>query len=662
MHIIAETPESFWAGIPRTLAENLSYRSELHRILSPDKGAQRAFCEMCYARPQIAYDTMFWGYDPRKPPFERNVPYVLRPAQVEAVAALKCAIDGGTDLLFEKSRDEGATETIIKFYVLYFLITDSSRFLVGSRKEEYVDKNTEFRGTQVLGDHKCLFYKILYTIATLPIWLRPQVEKQKNHVINLGNGSTIDGESTNESFGAGDRCLSVMIDEFGRIDSKVAQSIRETLSDTTNCVIYNSTHFYGRGHPFARLCTSGKVRVVKLPWWRNPVKAAGLYRSFDLNKVEIKDLDYYLKRFPAVFKSRVLSSDSCVYSELERDMVISYSQSGFGMVADGSGKLRSPWYDYECRRRDDRDVAQNIDMNPIGAGDMFFDPDVIQQHRQRFARVPDYMGEVVYGTHKRYGLSGIRFVPDGGKKRLRWWGGLLGNRPLQRHNYIVACDVAMGTGASNSVAKVYDVNRSALVGSFVSPFIAPEEFAEYVVAMCRWVGGSSGRPYLIWEGTGPGQAFEQRILQLGYEFHYHEMDERAEVRKKKRRRGWFSNRELKYDLLLGLRAALANGLKKDMRPALAVPDEDTLREYEDYLFLENGDIGSSMSCDDVGGAKQAHGDRVITDGLYALALRYQPKALVLEAENYNVQSLAYRWAQSEHEKKESNSPWLLAEN
>jgi len=628
----------------------------LHRVLGSDTGARRAFLEMCYAHPQIAFDTLFWGYDPRKPPFERNSPFILRPAQIGAVDALRGAIAGGRDLLFEKSRDEGATELIIKFYTLYFLIAGESGFLVGSRKEELVDKATEIRGSKVLGDHKCLFYKILYTIATLPLWLRPRIEKQHLHVVNLGNGSVIDGESTNESFGAGDRRLSVMIDEFGRIDPKIAQSIRETLSDTTNCVIYNSTHFYGRGHPFARLCTGGKVKVVKLPWHVNPVKNAGLYFSPDLNKVAIKDVDYYKSRFPLI----AFNSEVSRYSDLENSMFLRYPEAEFGMVADGKGNLRSPWYDREVARRDRRDVAQNIDCSPVGAGDMFFDPEVISLQRQQFARKSDYLGDVVYETHKRYGLSDIRFLPDGGRRRLSWWGELPDLRPVQRYNYVVSCDVAMGTGASNSVAKVYSVNESQLVGIFVSPFIAPEEFAEYVVALCHWVGGSSGRPYLIWEGTGPGQAFESRIVQLDYTFIYHERDERAEVRKKKTRRGWFSNREIKYDLLLGLRAALGNGLKKNLRPALIVPDEETLREYEDYVFFENGDINSTMTMDDTSGARLAHGDRVIPDGLYVLALTYQPKALVLEAEQ-NVASLAWRWRQAEKVKETADEPWLLAE-
>jgi hypothetical protein len=516
---------------------------------------------------------------------------------------------------------------------LYFLLAAESSFLIGSRKEELVDKGSELRGDKVLGDHKCLFYKILYTISTLPLWLRPNIEKQHLHIVNFGNGSVIDGESTNESFGAGDRRLSVMVDEMGRMEPRIAQSIRETLSDVTNCVVYNSTHFYGKGHPFARLCTGGKVKVVKLPWYLNPVKKEGLYSSPDLNLVDIKDLEYYKTKRPD------FNWNTTKASEIKK-------LTGVSFVADGSGKLRSPWYDREVARRDARDVAQNIDMNPAGSGDMFFDPAVINQHRQRFAKNPSWEGDIAYDVHRRYGLSGVRFELVG-RQRLKWWGDLDAQlRPAQDVNYIIACDVAMGTGASNSVAKIYDVNNSKLIGMFVSASIPPEEFGEYVVALCRWSGGACGRPYLIWEATGPGRAFEARVAQLGYEFVYRD----------KGKRGWYSNKQLKYELLLGARVALANALKKDAKPALAVCDEDTLREYEDYVFTESGDIATSMSIDEDSGARMAHGDRVIPDGLYVLALKYQAKAAISQPA---VQSLQWRWAQAERMKENNEEPWLI---
>ncbi|KKL75164.1 hypothetical protein LCGC14_2057610, partial [marine sediment metagenome] len=173
--------------------------------------------------------------------------------------------------MIDKSRDEGATCIITGVYFVYWLLVSQSTFLVGSRKEEFVDK---------AGDPKTLFAKIVYLNEHLPLSLRvADAIKTHMHYENPENGSVIDGEATNESFGAGARNLSVMLDEFGRVDYSIAQRIRETLSDTTDCVIYNSTHFYGRGHPFAKLRYSGKVSVIVLPWWKNPVKNEGLYKS-----------------------------------------------------------------------------------------------------------------------------------------------------------------------------------------------------------------------------------------------------------------------------------------------------------------------------------------------------------------------------------------------
>jgi hypothetical protein len=117
---------------------------------------------------------------------------------------------------------------------------------------------------------------------------------------NLDNGAILSGEATNPNFGAGDRRTAILLDEFGRVESSLAQSIRETVSDVSDSVIYNSTHAYGRGHAFAKLRYSGKIKVVVLPWWQNPTKTNGLYRSPECGQVELLD-DYYLKNYPKVF-------------------------------------------------------------------------------------------------------------------------------------------------------------------------------------------------------------------------------------------------------------------------------------------------------------------------------------------------------------------------
>lgn len=603
---------------------------------------------MCKEKPQIAFKTILWTFDPRKPPGYRNIPFITRPAQDEAIDAIKDAIDNSHDLLIDKSRDEGATCLITGVFFLYWLLVPESMFLVGSRKEEFVDKS---------GDHKCLFYKFQYLAEKLPSSLRPMTEKTHLHYANLYNGSVIDGEATNPSMGAGDRRLSVLIDEFGRVDHSIAQSIRETLSDTTDCVIYNSTHFFGRGHPFWKLRASGKIKVHLLPWWKNPVKNAGLYKSPDLNVIELADADYYKNAYSVNLPSRFK------LSEIEVVLLSEGVSPDISFVADGSNKWRSPFYDAEEKRRDPRDVAQNLDMNPMGAGDMFFDPQGCQRIRAEHIRKPDFTGEIRYKLNDKDRIRDIKFGENVGRNRFFWWGQLEAGRPKQDHNYIVACDISLGTGASNSVAGVFDVNTHEQVGMFVCPNTPPESFADQVIAICLWCGGATKKAYLIWDGTGVGGSFDRRVWWHGYNFVYTRTDERILYRPKSKTRGYHFSRESKLDLLTELRIALNEGLKKDSshHKAIILHDENTVREVEDYIFYENGDIGLSGSVDEPSGARAAHGDRVIACGLYVVALSEQPKAALKEKIKLSEGSFGYRIYQRkiEAEKSRGSSPWII---
>lgn len=84
-----------------------------------------------------------------------------------------------------------------------------------------------------------------------------------------------------------------------------------------------------------------------------------------------------------------------------------------------------------------------------------------------------------------------------------------------------------------------------------------------------------------------------------------------------------------YDLLSELRAAYTEGLKQNpAHRALVIHDAETLREVRDYSFYSEGDIGPKTRKDESTGARLAHGDRVIVDGLGVLGMKEQPKAVV----------------------------------
>jgi len=299
-----DSPETLLEIVPRTVPENLQFRMDFHKLLATDQSMQKIFLEMMFAQPRLYFDLVAWTYDPRQPVGMMNQPFILREAQAEAVDSLKEAIDIGDNRLIDKSREEGATELVCKLFALYWRCIPQVSFLVGSRKAEYVDKGTEVSKGMLTGDHKCLFHKILYAITHWPRWMQPNFVKTFMHLENLDNQALIDGEATNENFGAGDRRTAVLVDEHGRIEHNMAAAIIDNLPDTTNCVIYNSTHFYGLGHPFSKLLSSGKVKVIVLPWEKNPTKNVGLYRSPSYNKIEFAD-EFYFRNYEKVFDAYV---------------------------------------------------------------------------------------------------------------------------------------------------------------------------------------------------------------------------------------------------------------------------------------------------------------------------------------------------------------------
>lgn len=652
------SPKAFYDWIPTDLADNITFRQELHGILCGSPELQALYQKLCFEEPGIAFNSMFWTYNPRLPAGKRNWPFILRPSQYEAIWEIKNAIDMGHDMLIDKSRDEGATEIISKMFALYFLVVPETSLLVGSRKEEYVDAGCQlnYDNARVSGSPRSIFHKILYSFATGPLWLRPRIHKTHMHMENLENGSILDGESTNENFGAGDRRTAILLDEFGRVDHKLAQNIRESVADVSDCVIYNSTHFYGQGHPYAKLRFSGKLKVVLLPWYKNPEKKRGLYRSPALDEIEIADESFYQNNWPDTFPKRF------VLSKIERELLTDTRDDFPSFIADGGDKWRSPWYDREEARRDPRDVAQNIDMNPAGAGDNFFDHYVIQRIRTDLVREPEFVGEVEFDYTPRGRLQNVRWRENGGHKRLKWWGALPFDRPRQDHNYIVACDIALGNGASNSVAKVYDVNKRECVGSFISSQLSPSTFCDHVIAICHWVGGSCGQPFLIWEANGPGTAFDNRRRNHQYSYVYVDANYKLKSRKKSKKPGWYSTGDSKYNGLLQLREALFESIKTDkLGLYLVTHDEDTVAEYEDYIVYDNGDIGLSGCVEDTAGARKAHGDTVIPDLMALYAMREQPKAATMQRMPFYEGTMAFRrfidTKQSRQERQDS--PWLI---
>jgi hypothetical protein len=639
-----ETPEDFLKAIPNELVKNIQFRRNLHRRMASDPGMLDAYLELCRAKPQIMFNSSFWVYEARANPGFQNVPFILRPQQDIGIDRLKDAIDNGHNLVFDKSREEGASEIICKMFAAYFLLYENMFFLMGSRKEDLVDQSTDIKKGRVVGPHQCLMHKILYAITSLPPYMQPQIMKRHKFVENLDTGSAIEGEATNESFGAGNRAKAVLVDECARIEPILAQYIIDNVQDTSPCCIYNSTHFkWGSGHPYAKLINSNKVEVVTLGWEHNPVKNFGLYNSPALDEIIINDMDYYRGKCPTIF-DEIEPHKSFVYSDLQLKVAqssdeIQEQMSDISFTADGGeGNFncpRSPWFDDQVERgRSRQDIATNVLRIPQGSADQFFDDGNLVRIEKLYVRDPDYTGNIHFKLSKTNKPVDVKFK-RGGQKLLKWWGPLPKGRPRQDHNYIVSCDISRGTGASNSVATITDVNTSEEVGVYVNPNIDVTDFAELSVALCCWVGGGTKSAYLIWEGNGPGDTFRNRVRKMGYTFVYYKVDDRKKTKKRPSNKtyGWWSTTGIngtKNILLSDFDAALGESILKVKRfPYYIIHDIELVRELRDYIFMgDRIDVGLSSQTTESSGARFAHGDRAISAALVMLAMREQPKAKV----------------------------------
>lgn len=562
---------------------------------------------------------------------------------------MKAAIDEGYNVGIEKSRMEGATEILCKLLALYWLLSPDFVALVGSRKEELVDNATDIINGKLVGYHKCLFHKILYAINYLPSYLKPNWAKTHLRFQNLDNNSCIGGESTNESFGAGDRAAVAAVDEIARVEPNVAQAIIDNINDTAPCCIYNTTHWnWGAAHPYYKLLKSGRIKVVKLGWENNPEKNGGGYFSPKKGVIEIKDLDYYRKTYPSIFNNGQFSAPFQL-AEFEEQ----FASVGLKFQADGGEKnwgcMRSVWFDRQELRRSKKDIAQNILRIPEGSSDMVFDYGTMMRIRNTFVRPPDYQGEIDFKRGKRGYIESPFFMSSGSKGRLKWWGQLLKNRPDQTHNYVVGCDISRGTGASNSVASILDVNTSELVGVYADPYTDITDFAEIVVALCKWCGGGSKQPFLIWEATGPGETFGKKILKLGYNFVWHKKEERRQETGDRRQNkwGWDSTKGAngtKIKLVWELDSALMESVRQEKFSSwLTIYDESLLNELESYVYFEGrADVGQALEQTDSSGAKSAHGDRVIATGLCVLAAKDQPMADLQAMRIHTIKSMGGR--------------------
>lgn len=370
---------------PRDYRQSLEWRAKLLDQCEADEQYKAYVKDLFHRDVLFAFNAFFFTLDVRKRP-QHHQPFVTWAFQDKTLLKMKESIDFGQDILIEKSRDMGASWMVIGLFTWFWLDPRGGYdFLLGSRIEDYVDKR---------GDMRTLMEKVRYLLDRLPPWLRPKGFSREKHdnymrIFNPESGSSITGESNNPNFSTGGRYAAILLDEFAKWESS-DKSAWTAAGDATPCRIPVSTPFGAAGQ-YYELAMDGKTEKVTLHWSLHPEKGAESYC-----------------RWP---KEDVLHDIQLV---------------------------RSPWFDLECARRTDTEIAQELQIDYVGAGRPVFDgkagKSLLWYHNEYRQNPP---------KPKYYDLENEVYVPElihGDQRNIL----LMFQDPDPAADYIIVADVAEG--------------------------------------------------------------------------------------------------------------------------------------------------------------------------------------------------------------------------
>lgn len=567
------TSEYYERLVPKEEEANLHFRKMVIDSARGNRKEQANLRYMCKRDILFFLNAFTWTHNPRLKD-AKNIPFITWECQDEVLLQIRDNLNVN-DIFIEKSREIGGSWMPVYFYYWRFAFHEDESHLFVSRKAELVEKT---------GDPKTLFWKFDFIHEYCPAWLTPLYDpkdsecRQRFHRYNPGTKTVIDGETMTGDIARGDRRTSMLLDEFAAFDSAepgTGQKVLSSVQDVTSTCIYVSTP-KGTDNAFYDVKMQAEkpespIVHISLHWSSDPRKNPGLYTIDDEGNLKIIDEDY---RFPKDYE--------------------------FQLEMPSTFRVRSPWYDRECLRRSPYHVAEQLDIDYHGSGRPLFDLKVVDDLIRKLSSKPKYRA-TIRKDPRSLDPMGITHQDNG---PLHLWIDFQRGR-FPAGSYVVGCDISNGTGASNSVASVVNRRTGEKVAEYTTPYLKPHAFAKEVIALCRLFHDA----YLIWEGNGPGQSFRDAILDRGYtNIHYRE-NTNSVRRTVTDAAGWWSSPQSKQALLEDYGEALATG-------KFLNPSEPALKECRAYRFAKGKVEHSSASqTDDLSGAGDNHGDRVIADAV-----------------------------------------------
>jgi len=493
---------------PKDPDENLRWRAKLLRRAAIDPLFKVKLIELFHSDILFAFNAFFYTLDVRKRPFH-HLPFCTYPYQDEAILDIQKAISEGSDRVYEKTRDMGVTWMVLGVFFHEWMNRDGGGdFLLGSRIEDYVDKK---------GDPRTHFEKIRYLLRRLPKFIRPKGFNPRLHdtfmkLVNPQTGSTIGGESNNPNFSTQGRYAAILYDEFAKWESSDVAAWTAG-GDASPCRIAVSTSFGASGQ-FYSLVTNGRTKKLTLHWKLHPEKAWGISGIW-----------------PAPNEG---------------------TRGQLGEAWRPEEKLTSPWYQKECERRTALEIAQELDIDYLGAGNPVFDG-VAWEGLRIYSKIPEKVrkyGKIVIENLKIEWISEpldaegflLVFEEFSSDKTYSIGVDVVEGREDGDYAEIIVYDRSDKSVSAHYFSKLDEVTLARVVYT-VSNVFSPEE-------------DSYDSPWCGIETTGPGLATFDKAVELGVNNLF--MAPRYDITKSgiSYKKGWRTDTQSRNELISGIRTWL----------------------------------------------------------------------------------------------------------
>lgn len=602
------SPGKYHLKVPKEPLSNLRVRLGLLKAAETDERIQRGLWEMCKNDILFFINLFIIQINPDT---REKGPFITWPYQDVAIKGgeieiggekvfqdgLVACVEDREDVRWPKSREGGASWIVLMTIVWLCIFHDNAHAGAISRDEDSVDS---------IGNPNSLFEKVRVMLQYLPDWMKGTV-KSKKMAFQFDNGNTFTGEANVASANVGGRLTILLIDEFGQFD-KNGEAIYDFTRDASKCRVFVFTHKDQSGMAF-RLCYDSKfleMREIITHWSQHPMKNKGLYKTHsDSNEFTVLDrkFDFNAICFHGIRRD---SPEPCSRCKQRGFKAWSFVQDGKPIGGPCPG-IRSVWYDIECRKRNERDVTMNLDIDPRGASDIFFDAYRIGVLKVEHGRPPKWQGDLIYDKAT---ARAIRLVENPkGLLKLWFYPKSATEMPVMKAG--AGVDVAAGSGASPSCLSLGNARTGEKAGEYANANIYGVDFATFAVALLRMFRDEKGtHPLLVWEIQG-SQAFERRVLE---EFFYSPV-----LRNDKGRAGWNPDRESIMTLMEEYRDAL-------YMSRLINRSEPSMDETLNFVYTTGGVEYRSKGARkrgaaDGSGATIHHGDMVRADALMHLTIK-----------------------------------------